>query len=169
MSHRCGSTTRLTDWTTVCRNMTSPLTLITIELPCVEAGLNTPTEALRVVGSDKREPSAWGYNWATLFLGDINMGTSPSRSGESQVRKSKMRSWVSRKSDPRRTALVRAYRPIFSSGNRKCSVGKKLLVVGLKGLGAKTNSFLPSFLPSIPVAPAWSIGHPWNACFTSVS
>jgi hypothetical protein len=25
-----------------------------------------------------------GYNWATLFLGDINMGTWPSRLGESQ-------------------------------------------------------------------------------------
>jgi hypothetical protein len=23
----------------------------------------------------KREPSARGFNWATLFLGDINMGT----------------------------------------------------------------------------------------------
>jgi hypothetical protein len=31
-------------------------------------------------------PSAWGYNWATLFLGDINTGTRPSRLGESQVR-----------------------------------------------------------------------------------
>jgi hypothetical protein len=27
------------------------------------------------------EPSAWGYNWATLFLGDINTGTWPSRLG----------------------------------------------------------------------------------------
>jgi hypothetical protein len=25
----------------------------------------------------KREPGAWGYNWATLFLGDINTETSP--------------------------------------------------------------------------------------------
>jgi hypothetical protein len=24
---------------------------------------------------------AWGYNWATLFLGDINMGTWPFRLG----------------------------------------------------------------------------------------
>jgi hypothetical protein len=29
----------------------------------------------------KREPSAWGYNWATLFLEDINMGFWPSRLG----------------------------------------------------------------------------------------
>jgi hypothetical protein len=27
----------------------------------------------------KRESVAWGYNWATLFLGDINTGTSSSR------------------------------------------------------------------------------------------
>jgi hypothetical protein len=33
----------------------------------------------------KREPSARGYNWATLFLGDINMGTWPSKLGESQM------------------------------------------------------------------------------------
>jgi hypothetical protein len=32
------------------------------------------------------EPSARGYNWATLFLGDINTGNWPSRLGESQMR-----------------------------------------------------------------------------------
>jgi hypothetical protein len=32
----------------------------------------------------EREPSARVYNWATLFLGDINTGTWPSRLGESQ-------------------------------------------------------------------------------------
>jgi hypothetical protein len=26
-----------------------------------------------------REPSGWGYDWATLFLGDINTGTWSSR------------------------------------------------------------------------------------------
>jgi hypothetical protein len=30
--------------------------------------------------------SARGYNWATLFLGDINTGTWPSKLGESQMR-----------------------------------------------------------------------------------
>jgi hypothetical protein len=30
---------------------------------------------------DEKEPSAWGYNWATLFLGDINTGTWLSRLG----------------------------------------------------------------------------------------
>jgi hypothetical protein len=33
----------------------------------VEAGSNAFTVALRVVGGDEREPSVWGYNWATLF------------------------------------------------------------------------------------------------------
>jgi hypothetical protein len=28
-------------------------------------------------------PSAWAYNWATLFLGDINTGIWPSRLEES--------------------------------------------------------------------------------------
>jgi hypothetical protein len=32
------------------------------------------------------ESSAQGYNWTTLFLGDINKGTWPSRLGESQMR-----------------------------------------------------------------------------------
>jgi hypothetical protein len=31
------------------------------------------------------EPSARGYNWATVFLGDINTGTWPSRLGKSQM------------------------------------------------------------------------------------
>jgi hypothetical protein len=38
------------------------------------------TRAVRV-----SEPSAWGYNWATLFLGDINTGIWPSREGESNM------------------------------------------------------------------------------------
>jgi hypothetical protein len=36
--------------------------------------------------SDKREPSAQGYNWVTLFRGDINTGTWPYRLGGSQMR-----------------------------------------------------------------------------------
>jgi hypothetical protein len=42
--------------------------------PSVEAGSNTSTVALRVVGSDEKEPNAWGYNRATLFLRDIKYG-----------------------------------------------------------------------------------------------
>jgi hypothetical protein len=30
------------------------------------------------------KPNAWGYNWATLFLGEIITGTWPSSLGESQ-------------------------------------------------------------------------------------
>jgi hypothetical protein len=42
----------------------------------LEADSTTFTVALRVVrGDEKREPSAWGYNRATLSLGDINTGT----------------------------------------------------------------------------------------------
>jgi hypothetical protein len=32
----------------------------------VEAGSNTSTVALRVIGATKREPSVWGYNWAIV-------------------------------------------------------------------------------------------------------
>jgi hypothetical protein len=35
----------------------------------MEAGLNTSTVALRLVGGDEKGTSAWGHNWATLFLG----------------------------------------------------------------------------------------------------
>jgi hypothetical protein len=41
----------------------------------VEAGSNTSTVSLRVVGGNEFERSAWEYNWAILFLGDINTGT----------------------------------------------------------------------------------------------
>jgi hypothetical protein len=44
---------------------------------------HTPYESYEAT---KMEPSARGYNWVTLFLGDINTGTWPSRLGESQMR-----------------------------------------------------------------------------------
>jgi hypothetical protein len=83
-----------------------------LPLSRVEAGSNTSTVALRVIGSDEKGPSsAWGYNWVTLFLGDINTGA-----------------WRLRWRGP---AAVVNDRPIVSSErmlhkdyNRKCSVGK---------------------------------------------
>jgi hypothetical protein len=33
----------------------------------------------------KKKLTARGYNWATLFLGEINTGTWPSRLGESKL------------------------------------------------------------------------------------
>jgi hypothetical protein len=64
--------------------------------------------------------SAWGYNRATLFLGDINTGTWSSRLGESQVWDRKMWSWALRDSDLRMTALAKTAaividRPVLSS------------------------------------------------------
>ena len=49
--------------------------------PSVEAGSNT-TIVLRVVGGDEKVTQCLVYNWTTLFLGDINMGTWPSGMGE---------------------------------------------------------------------------------------
>jgi hypothetical protein len=51
----------------------------------------------------KREPSFWEYNRTTLFLGDINTGSCPSRLGESRIWHRKMWSWVPRDSDLRLT------------------------------------------------------------------
>jgi hypothetical protein len=47
----------------------------------VEAVSDTSTVTLRVVEGDEREPGAWGYNWATMSLGDINTGTWSFRMG----------------------------------------------------------------------------------------
>jgi hypothetical protein len=55
----------------------------------------------------KREPSAWGYNWATPLLGDINTWTWPSRLRESRTWDTKIWSWVPLDSDMRMTALAR--------------------------------------------------------------
>jgi hypothetical protein len=33
----------------------------------------------------KKEPSTWGYNWATLFLGDINTGSWTPGSGSLKI------------------------------------------------------------------------------------
>jgi hypothetical protein len=40
----------------------------------VEAGSNTSTVPLRVVGGDENRTQCLGCNLATLFLGDINSG-----------------------------------------------------------------------------------------------
>jgi hypothetical protein len=41
----------------------------------VEAGSDTSTVALRIVGGYEKGTQCLGYNWATLFLWDINTGT----------------------------------------------------------------------------------------------
>jgi hypothetical protein len=73
----------------------------------VVAGSNTVTLALRVVGVDEKDNSAWRYNCATLFLGDLNKGSWPSRLGKTRIWDSKIWSCVLWDSDPRMTALVR--------------------------------------------------------------
>jgi hypothetical protein len=49
-------------------------------------GSNISTVALRVVGGDEKGTQCLGYNWATLFLGDINTGTWPSGWGSLESR-----------------------------------------------------------------------------------
>jgi hypothetical protein len=41
-----------------------------------------PCESLEAT---KKEPSAWGYNWAILFLVDINTGTWPFKFEKSRI------------------------------------------------------------------------------------
>jgi hypothetical protein len=55
-----------------------------------------------------REPRAAGYIWPTLFIGDINTWTWPSRLGESRIRDRKIWSRVPRDSDPRMTVLAKS-------------------------------------------------------------
>jgi hypothetical protein len=73
----------------------------------VAAEPNTSTVTLPVVGGDEKEPNAWGCNWATLFLGDINMGTWTSKLGKSWIWDTKIWSWVPQDSNLRMTALTR--------------------------------------------------------------
>jgi hypothetical protein len=56
-----------------------------LKLARVEPGSNTSIVDLRVVGGDEKGTSAWGYNWATLFLRDISTVTWLSRLGESRM------------------------------------------------------------------------------------
>jgi hypothetical protein len=75
--------------------------------PRVQAGSNTSTVALRVVGRDEKGTQCLGYNWATLFLEDINMGTWPSTLEESRIWDSKIWSWIQRDLDSRLTLKTR--------------------------------------------------------------
>jgi hypothetical protein len=43
--------------------------------------IDEESHPVRVVRGDKSKPRAQGYNWATLFLGDIGKGTWPSSLG----------------------------------------------------------------------------------------
>jgi hypothetical protein len=76
----------------------------------------------------RMEPNVWAYNWTTLFLGDINMGTWPSRLEESQMRQHCM------VMGPARLGPVRDctanYRPLLSS--ERAPYIKKQEIVRLK-------------------------------------
>jgi hypothetical protein len=50
-----------------------------VDHPYVEAGSNVPTITPRVIGDDENVTQSLGYNWATVFLADVNTGTWPTR------------------------------------------------------------------------------------------
>jgi hypothetical protein len=59
------------------------------------------------------KPKSCGYNWATLVLLEIKMGTWPSGLWKSQIWESNICWWVLQNLDPRRTTMVK------SNSNRK--------------------------------------------------
>jgi hypothetical protein len=75
--------------------------------PSIEAGSNTSTVVLRVVWGDEKGTQCPGYSWATLFPGDVNTGTWPSRLGEPGIWEIEIWSWVPQDSDRRMTVLAR--------------------------------------------------------------
>jgi hypothetical protein len=133
MSPRWGSIQGFIDWLTISLNVTLTLTITYGSTRTylrdrtdqqkkhrVEAGSSASTVALRVVGGDENGTQCLGYNWATLFLGDINTGTGPSRLGSlesepvkygHESRGTRNQEWL-RWRDP--TAIVNG-RPVLSS------------------------------------------------------
>jgi hypothetical protein len=73
-----------------------------------------------VVGDNEKETQCLWVNWGTLFLGDINTGTWPSRSGVSKIGTIKY-GLESRGTQPRQglrwrgQAATANYRPVLSS------------------------------------------------------
>jgi hypothetical protein len=100
-SPRVGSKPRCTDWLIVSRNVTLTLTL------AYGGGLEHLHHSLsNRKKRRKRNPNTRSYNWATLFLGEMNSETWPSRWGSLKW-DSKIRWWVLRDLDLRVTALAR--------------------------------------------------------------
>jgi hypothetical protein len=94
----------------------------------VEAGSNTSTVALRVVGGDEE---------GTYCLGDVNTGTWSSRLGESRILSSEIWSRIPQESDLGMTALrgpaaivndgliLSSERMLHKDYDHKCSAGEK--------------------------------------------
>jgi hypothetical protein len=102
----------------------------------VEAGSNTFIVTLRVEKVTKREPSAWGFNQTTLFLGDINMRTWPPNweNLESETAKCgheprgpriwEWLRWRGPAAIVNDRSILSSERMLHKDYNRKCSVGK---------------------------------------------
>jgi hypothetical protein len=57
-------------------------------IPALQTALHIVNMALQAKDlTDVHKCNAWGYKWATLFVGDINTGTWSSSLGESQTRR----------------------------------------------------------------------------------
>jgi hypothetical protein len=119
--------------------------------PHVEAGLNNSTIALRVVGGNENgtqcvggmtgPPCPWGvykYGDLTLHIGGVsnlkqqNMVMSPAVPATEN-------DWAGEGHQQKRQTVLSSERMLHKDYNRKCSGQKKILVVGLKGFGTKTN------------------------------
>jgi hypothetical protein len=89
----------------------------------VEAGSNTSTLALRIVGGDKKG----SLESETVKYGSESHGTR-TREG--------MR-WRGPAAIVK--PILSSVRILYKDYDRRCSIEKKILAVSLKGLGAKTN------------------------------
>jgi hypothetical protein len=77
----------------------------------------------------KREPSAWGYNWATLLLGDINTELGPPGWGslESEtVKYSHEFRWRGSTAIVNDIPILSLERTLHKDYDRKCSVERKI-------------------------------------------
>jgi hypothetical protein len=91
---------------------------------------------LRIVEGNEKEPSAWGYNRANLFLGDISRATWPPRSWSLQsetvnyihnsrvTRTWEWLSWRGPAAIVNERDILSSQRMLHKDYNRKCSVGK---------------------------------------------
>jgi hypothetical protein len=118
---------------------------------CVEVGPNTSTVSLRVIGGDEKRTQCPGVQLDHLFLGDINTGSWASgwASLESETgiyghesRGTRTWEWLRWRGPAaivNDTRILSSERMLHEVYNRKCSLGKKLLVVSPNGFVAKTK------------------------------
>jgi hypothetical protein len=103
----------------------------------------TSIVALRVVKGDGKGPCAWGFNWVTLFLRDINTGNLPPGWGrlESEIGKCVHKycgtrtwgwmRWWGLAAIVNDRPILSSERMLYKDHDRKCSIEKKKFLPGV--------------------------------------